>query len=170
MIDYVAEERKSIDLRREVRLTNRVALITLALLIIIPAILTYRGGVRVSNLRAVGSTVLCPGDKLEVMYTLRASGAGVLVRDWTTWSIDPPSTKIFSTAERFIVEEKLEQHIKHAWSVPGQYLNAETDEMEPMPAGKYRRILAVSSPSRSSAMSKAGVDFEILPGCPRQGD
>ncbi len=165
MIDYELEQEKTVKLRREVRFTNRIAMFSLALLIILPIAYSMWSDVRVSNLHIVGDSTLCPGEKLEIEYYLSVNSASILVRDWTTWSIDPPLTKLFSTAERFIVESELDQRIKRTWRVPEEFLNTETDEIEPMPPGKYRRILAVSSPSRSSSISIAAIDFEILGEC-----
>ncbi len=166
MIDYEREQEKTTKLRREVRFTNRIAMTALAFLIIIPIVYSYWSGIRVSNLHAVSGTVLCPGQKLEVEYDLHVNDTAILVRDWTTYSLDPiPSTKIFSTEERFIVESESKQRIKRAWKVPEKYYNPETDEIEPMAPGMYRRILAVSSASGGSSLSTAGIDFEILGEC-----
>jgi hypothetical protein len=117
--------------------------------------------VEIENMQIAGEPSFCPGEPLVITYDFHAKGAGVLVRDFTLWNIEPPRTLIYSTSRRFILDGPIDQHLRETWHVPVHYLNYETEDTEPIPPGRYRRYMAISSPSRSSVIDIEHVDFEI---------
>jgi hypothetical protein len=164
---------KDTDLRRQIRRVNLILLVVLAVLIGGPAIVTWAiarqypsiSTISIDNLHITGRALLCPGEPLIWQYNFHAAGSGVLVRDKTLWSITPPKTKIFSSREYFILENAIDQDLTETWYVPTSYTNPETALPEPLPPGVYRRVLAISSPSRSTVIAIASVEFEVLADC-----
>lgn len=169
MISVEENIQKDSDLRKQIRRVNMVLILVLAVLIIGPATVTWAvsrqypsiSTISIDNLRITGETALCPGEPLTWQYNFHAAGSGVLVRDKTLWSQVPPKTKIFSTREYFILEDAIDQDLVETWHVPVMFINPETDETEPLPPGQYKRVLAISSPSRSTVIAIASVEFEI---------
>lgn len=162
--------------RLEARLNvlQYVVIALLVVVIVVPFVWTWWltrqipvvSTVSIDNVQTVSETALCPGDPLVVSYDFHAQGAGILIRDWTLWNIDPPKTVIFSTARRFILDGPIDQHLTETWHIPRNFLNHETEQLEPLPTGRYRRYLAISSPSRSTVVAIVAVDFEIRSDCP----
>jgi hypothetical protein len=165
--------KKEADLRRQIRRINVFLLVVLAILIIGPAAVTWWiqrqlpivNVVSIDNVQVIGETALCPGDVLKFSYDFHAKGAGVLVRDLTTWRKTPPKTVIFSTSRRFILDGPIDQHLIEAWHIPSTFHDYETDRDEPIPPGDYRRYLAISSPSRSTVVAITSVEFSIREDC-----
>lgn len=122
--------------------------------------------VEIDNMQIVGPTALCPGEPLVLEYDFHAKGAGVLVRDFTLWLTTPPKTMVYSTSRRFILDGPTDQHLRETWTIPNDYFNYETELQEPIPPGQYKRYMAISSPSRSTAISIGEVAFEIKQSCP----
>ena len=121
--------------------------------------------IKIDGLAIVGESAVCPGEPLVWGYHFHAEGSGTLVRDRTLWEMTPPRTKIFSTREYFILDGPIEQDLIETWHVPHTYRNPETDAMEPLPPGHYKRILSISSPSRSTVTAIDSAEFEILGDC-----
>lgn len=167
------EEQKDSDLRQQVRRVNAILLVVLAVLIIGPASVTYLiaqqypsiSTISIDNIQVVGPSALCPGDVLTFSYNFHATGAGVLIRDATVRIASPPRTVIFSTSRRFILDGPIDQTVTEAWHVPDTYVEPETDLIVPVPAGRYVRLFAVSSPSRSTVIAIGSVQFEIKGNC-----
>jgi hypothetical protein len=161
------------DLERRSRLIQVFLLILLVIVFVAPvaAALWLRtqypaiSTISFDNLQTVGPTALCPGEALVVEYDFHAGGSGVLVRDATVWSVEPPRTIIFSTSRRFILEGPIEQHLTEAWHVPDSYIDPSTDQTAPLPPGKYKRIVAISSPSASRIVAIGSVEFSIREDC-----
>jgi hypothetical protein len=159
---------------RQIKRINIMLLIVLAALVLGPAFagwwvarqLPVVSLVEIDNMQTVGNTALCPGEKLIITYDFHAKGAGVLVRDWTTWSMEPPRTMIYSEWRRFILDGPIDQHLTETWHIPLTYLDYETEQAVPLPPGQYRRYLAVSSPSRSTVVAITSVSFSIREDCP----
>jgi hypothetical protein len=159
---------------RQIKRINIMLLIVLAALVLGPAFagwwvarqLPVVSLVEIDNMQTVGNTALCPGEKLIITYDFHAKGAGVLVRDWTTWSMEPPRTMIYSEWRRFILDGPIDQHLRETWAIPGNYFNYENGAQENMPPGPYRRYLAISSPSRSTTIDTSYVSFSIREDCP----
>lgn len=156
-----------------VRRANVGILVLAFLILVIPAVgawwiarqVPVVNTVSIDGMRVVGESALCPGDPLIVEYNFHAKGAGVLVRDWTSWLVTPPKTMIFSTSRRFILDGPIDQHLRETWHVPSLFLNHETEKMEPLPPGAYKRYLAISSPSRSSVVGIGSVEYSIREDC-----
>lgn len=122
--------------------------------------------VTIDNVQLLGSSALCPGDAITYQYAFHAQGSGVLIRDRVLWRLDPPpKTMVFSVSRRFILSEPIEQELVESWHVPVRYLNPETDVEEPLPPGNYRLIFAISSPSRSTVVAIAAVEFNVKEDC-----
>lgn len=172
MID--GERASNQELIRWVKRVNVGVLVLAAILLAVPALgvwwvnrqLPIINTISIDNVRVLGATDLCPGEPLVVAYDFHAQGAGVLVRDWTAWYITPPKTVIFSASRRFILDGPIDQSLVETWHIPQRYHNYETDMMEPLPPGAYRRYLAISSPTRSSVIAIASVGFTIRHDCP----
>lgn len=166
-------DQQNSDVVRQIKIVNMALLALVVVLIAVPAVggwwvsrqLPVVSTVTVDNLRVIGASALCPGDPLTVEYDLHAKGAGILVRDWTSWLVTPPKTMIFSTSRRFILDGPIDQHLRETWHVPSLYLNYETEVYEPLPVGDYRRYLAISSPSRSTVIAIANVPYSIRGDC-----
>lgn len=170
-----AQQQSIGDLKKLLLRINYGLIIAGIILIAVPAIGTWWvsrqipvvNTVEVENLRIVGETELCPGDPLILEYDFHAKGAGVLVRDFSLWLITPPKTMIYSTSRRFILDGPTDQYLRETWTLPDTYFNYETEQMEPIEAGRYRRYMAISSPSRSSVIAIASVEFIVREGCRR---
>lgn len=167
------EIKKDSDLRRQIKRINIGLLVVLAILTIGPGAISWWiarqlpvvNTVSIDNVQVIGETELCPGEALKFSYDFHAKGAGVLVRDLTTWRKTPPKTIIFSASRRFILDGPIDQHLIEAWHVPVTYHNYETDKQEPIPPGEYRRYLAISSPSRSTVVAITSIEFSIRSDC-----
>src|SRR5690606_21481281 len=95
-------------------------------------------------------------------YEFHATGAGILVRDWTLWkTTPPPRTLIYSTARRFILDGPIDQSLIETWHIPRTYFDYESDSQTPLPPGEYKRYLSISSPSRSTVVAIGSVSFTI---------
>lgn len=175
-IDLEEIARKEAALRRQIRWVNIVLLFVLAALVIGPLAVgywvtkqyPYVSTIGMKNMTVLGESALCPGDLLTVAFDFHTEGSGVLVRDDTTRLLEPPKTIIFSDWHRFILEGPMDERIVDGWHVPATYLNPETDRIEPIPVGDYRRTLSISSPSRSTIVAIGGVDFSIKEDCPHE--
>jgi hypothetical protein len=168
-----AQDKTDADFRRQIKRINIMLLIVLVVLIVGPTLITWWAArqypaistISITDLAVSGKTELCPGEPLVWTYDFHAAGAGTLVRDKTLWSVEPPRTKIFSTREYFILEGQIDQHLTESWHIPATYINPETDMREPLPPGEYKRLLSISSPSRSTVVAIASVYFTVKEGC-----
>lgn len=166
-------ERQTSDVVRQIRYVNIALLALVVVLIAVPVVggwwvsrqLPAVSTVSVENLKIEGSAALCPGDPLVISYDFHATGSGVLVRDWATWYVTPPKTMIYSNSRRFILDGPLDRRLQETWHIPASYINYETEQIEPLPPGAYRRHLAISSPSRSTVIAIGSVDFTIRDDC-----
>jgi hypothetical protein len=160
-------------IERRINYTQKILVALLLIVIIVPFLASWWiarqypaiSTVTFDNLQVVGESALCPGQPLIISYDFHAGGSGVLVRDATVWRLVPPRTIIFSTSRRFILDGPIEQHLNEAWHIPVHYLNPETDKVELIPPGDYKRIVAISSPSASRIVAIGSVNFSIKEGC-----
>lgn len=174
MTDMTSPLNSNAEIIKWIRRANVGIVILAIVLVAVPALgswwisrqLPIVDAVRIDNLKAESPTALCPGESLIISYDFHAKGEGVLVKDFTAWFVTPPKTMIFSMSRRFILDGPIDQHLVEAWTIPDSYFNYETERQEPLPAGKYRRYLAISSPSRSTVISIASMEFEIRSDCP----
>lgn len=167
MIETLPMDRR---IERRLNITQWILGIMLLVVISIPVFASwwiarqvpFISTISVDGMQIIGETALCPGDALTYTYNFHAKGAGVLVRDRTLWQLSPPpKTIIYSTSRRFILTEPIDQHLTETWHVPPSYLNPETDTTEPLPTGDYALLMAISSPSRSTAITIASVNFTV---------
>lgn len=168
-----AQAKKDDALRRQIQLTNRFVLVVLVAMIVGPIVFSAWlarqypsiNTIAISNMQTTGSTDLCPGDPLIVAYDFKADGAGVLVRDATTWNVTPPKTLIFSASRRFILDGPVAEHVVETWHVPTSYRDPETDTDTPLPPGAYRRYVAIAAVRPAGVVAIDYVDFTILEDC-----
>lgn len=168
-----AQAKKDAELRRQIRITNRFVLFVLVAMIVGPIAFSAWfarqypsiNAIAISNMQAPGETALCPGDPLTVAYDFKADGAGVLVRDATTWNVTPPKTLIFSTSRRFILDGPVAEHVVETWHVPTSYRDPETDTDAPVPPGAYRRYVAIAAVRPAGVVAIDYVDFTIRADC-----
>lgn len=164
----------SLLLEKRLNVLQYVVIALLVVVIVVPFVWTWWltsqlpvvSTVSIDNVQMHSPSELCPGEALVISYDFHAKGAGILIRDWTLWNIDPPKTVIFSTARRFILDGPIDQHLTETWHIPRTYLNHETETMEPLPPGSYKRYLAISSPSRSTVVAITSVEFTVKENCP----
>lgn len=166
-IDEKVERR----LERRLNLTQYILIALLVVVIFVPIFFTwwidqrtpFIKALEIENPRIIGDSALCPGDLILIEYDFHARGAGVLVRDRTLWRINPPPPKtlVFSVSRRFILTEAIDQHLVEGWHIPTEYVNPENDSTEPLPPGEYALFMAISSPSRSTAISINSVHFTV---------
>lgn len=163
----------SLQLENRLNVLQYVVIALLVVVIVVPIWITWWISsqlpivdmVSIDNLQIVGKTDLCKGEPLIIEYDFHAKGEGVLVRDFTLWNLDPPRTLIYSMSRRFILAGPIDQHLRESWHIPDTFLNYETEEMEPLTPGAYRRYLAISSPSRSTVVTIASIDFVLRDDC-----
>lgn len=168
-----AQAKKDAELRRQIMRTNRFVLVVLVAMIVGPVAFSAWfawqypsiSSINISDMRAIGGTDLCPGDPLVIDYNFKAEGAGVLVRDATTWHVTPPKTLIFSTSRRFILDGPVAEHVKETWHVPTFYHDPETDSDAPLPPGAYRRYVAIAAARPAGVVAIDYVDFVIREDC-----
>lgn len=161
------------ELRQRLSRLNIILIAMFATILIVPAVgswwiarqLPIVNTVDISDVMLISDSVLCPNDPVVFSYHFNAKGTGVLVRDKVLWRrTPPPKTLIFSTTRRFILSDPVDQRLTEAWHIPERYINPETDLEEDLPPGDYRLIFSISSPSRSTVIAIAYVDF-ILEDC-----
>lgn len=164
----------SLQLEKRLNILQYVIVVLLTVVIVVPFVWTWWltrqlpvvNTVSIDNVRLLSPSELCPGDAAIYAYSFHAKGAGVLIRDRVLWRLDPPpKTMVFSASRRFIITEPIDQELTEAWRVPVTYVNPETDASELLPPGNYRLIFAISSPSRSTVVSIAAVEFVVKEGC-----
>lgn len=117
--------------------------------------------IEISNVRIVGPSALCPGEKLTIAFNLHADGTGKLVEDGTIWIEVPPKTVIYSETKPLLVDGLLEQEQTIAWLVPETYINPADLAELPLPAGEYKRIFAISSATDEDVFALDRVTFSI---------
>lgn len=122
--------------------------------------------IEISDVRIVGSSALCPGDKLIIAFKLQADGTGKLVEDATVWVEVPPKTVIYSETKPMLVDGLLEQEQTIAWEVPKTFVDPSNLQESPLPPGPYRRIFSISSATDEGVFALDRVLFSIRADCP----
>lgn len=160
-------------LEKRLNILQWVIVILLIAVILVPFILGWWirqhypaiSTVSIDNVQLVSKSELCPGEPLIYSYSFHAGGSGVLIRDATVRIAEPPRTIIFSTSRRLILDGPIDQTVTEAWHIPPTYLEPETDTIQSVLPGKYIRLFAVSSPSRSTVIAIGSVEFYVRPDC-----
>jgi hypothetical protein len=172
MIDaHMFSQSDTLDRRIERRL-NFTQFIIIALLVVVisvPFLIYYWFAqtsdvirdVEISNVQILGSNELCPGERLSWSFALTVTGTGNLDIDGTSYRISPPSTIVFSNTRRMVVFGDMQELVVDSWLVPVTRVNPASGEAEPFPSGSYLRLIAISSPSRSTIFTKAIVPFTV---------
>lgn len=175
-LDHLLSDEQLLKNKRDensARLQKTISIVTLIALVAMWIWANYKTSqlpvvntISVQDAHIVGNHVVCPGDVIHYAYLFHAEGTGVLVRDRVLWRVTPPpKTMVFSASRRFILAEAIDQKLTEAWHIPESYLNPETDLEEPLPAGDYRLIFAISSPSRSTVIAIESVDLIVRGDC-----
>lgn len=173
MIDPATQAKKDAELRRQIKFNNRIILLVFIAVVVGPVLFSLWfarqypsiDAIVIRDMHSIGETALCPGDPLVIAYDFQAEGAGVLVRDATAWTVTPPRTLIFSTSRRFILDGPVSEHVVETWHVPTSYRDPETDMDAPLPAGAYRRYVAVAAVRPAGVVAIAYADFTIRADC-----
>lgn len=121
--------------------------------------------VNIDSIRVVGHGDLCPGERLFWSYDLIAAGSGLLEIDGTTYKAQPPSTVVFSNPNRMVMSDGILERVVDFWEVPLTHIDQETGESVPFPTGEFRRLIAVSSPTRSSVFATDRISFTVRSDC-----
>lgn len=158
-------------IERRINYTQTILAVLLLVVIAVPFVLSFWyerttdiiRDATISDIAIVGESQLCPGDMLTTRHTFSVRGSGTLVADATTWRMTPPMTVVFSEARRFIVEDDFSRVVYRGYEIPATIIDERTQKPVPLEPGRYKRILAVSSPSRSGVFSKQSVEFTVLP-------
>lgn len=109
--------------------------------------------VTISGTHALSPTSACPGDLLTVGFDFSGDGAATLIVDATTTDATTGQTLIYSTPKKLIYDGKGSKPVIDQWLIP---------DLGP---GTYRRLLAVSSNARSTAIDQSAVDFSVRGDC-----
>lgn len=152
---------KAVQGQNRAQIINYLSSILLLLVLTWAALSWWNSRVTISDVRVVGESALCPGDLLIVAYNFHVNGAGKLVHDATLWNLDPPKTLVYSTSEPFLLEGPTDQEVIEAWPVPQRFMDRSIAQVVSLPPGEYRRMFAISSPSRSSMFAMEGVNFSV---------
>jgi hypothetical protein len=115
----------------------------------------------VDNAMIIGPTDLCLGGKLNFTYDVHVKGRGILIRDVTTWRVDPPKTVIFADTRRSILLEEIDQHLQESYRIPYYFKNYETGDFERLSPGNYERRFALSTPNDQRIFSSITIPFSI---------
>lgn len=124
--------------------------------------------IAIEGVHVVGSTALCPGDSLTILYQVSIEGMGVVMWDDSVMRTNQPAQ--FSEPKRFIVEGPVTLDLRDVWRVP-QYPDDTTSSLLAwLPGGGYTRYIAVSAPatftSRFTPPALLKVGFSIRANCP----
>lgn len=123
--------------------------------------------IAISNVQIVGSSALCPGDRLTVLYRLRVDGQGTLMWDNGVYRGNQPAE--FSNTKRLYVEGPVTLDLHDVWQVP-EYPDAANSSLPAWLPGQYVRYIAISASStftsRYTSPARLVAHFSIRPKCP----
>lgn len=124
--------------------------------------------IHLTDVHIIGSSNLCPGDKLVIGFYVKADGTGKLIQDATVRTEYPPKTIIFSESLPYLVDGTLDQEQTVAWPIPFTFIDPETAVRKNLSEGTYRRIFSISSATDENQFGLDRVIFNIRKGCPTQ--
>lgn len=116
---------------------------------------------KASNMRVIGPSDLCPGDNLTVGFDFTGKGHGLVIEDATFYRVTPPATIITSQSQRYILAQDSQRSVTRVWRVPRTYVDEATGKTAPLEPGNYRRLYALSAPSRGAIVDVESVDFTV---------
>jgi len=104
---------------------------------------------------------VCPGETVDVDYTVHIRAPGVFSLDRSLWRVSPPLTLIFSTTETGIYPATINFMSRREWVVPETYVSPIDGKAARLEPGEYEWRWAMSTTSRSTNPSILVVPFEV---------
>jgi hypothetical protein len=125
--------------------------------------------ISIDDVQVIGSTALCPGENLTIIYRLNVQGLGTLMWDDSVMHGKQPVE--FSNPKRFYVEGPATLELRDVWQVP-TFPDSDSSPMPAwLPGGGYTRYIAVSAPatytSRFTPPASLKAAFSIRNTCPK---
>lgn len=108
---------------------------------------------------------VCPGERVNIDYTVHIRASGVFSMDRSLWRVSPPMTLIFSQTETGVYPAKIDFMSRREWLVPKTYTNPIDERPAAMPPGEYEFRWAMSTTSRSTEPSILVVPFRVKENC-----
>lgn len=109
--------------------------------------------IQISNVRAMGAVIVCPGDSISASYSFHGDGVGNLLADRTVDDATTGETVVFGKASRIIYDKVADKPVKESLIVPD------------LPPGQYLFKVSVSSSSRSTAFDSGEFTFTVRADC-----
>ena len=104
---------------------------------------------------------VCPGETVDVDYTVHIRAPGVFSLDRSLWRVSPPLTLIFSTTETGIYPATIDFMSRREWVVPETYVSPIDGKAARLEPGEYEWRWAISTTSRSTVPSILVVPFSV---------
>ena len=104
---------------------------------------------------------VCPGETVDVDYTVHIRAPGVFSLDRSLWRVSPPLTLIFSTTETGIYPATIDFMSRREWVVPETYVSPIDGKAARLEPGEYEWRWAMSTTSRSTNPSILVVPFSV---------
>jgi len=114
---------------------------------------------------AQGQTHLCPGESLDFSFDVDVLQSGAYELNMSTWREAPPSTVIFSEADKFVVAQPTSFLVERTWRVPVEYINPATNKSVDWEPGQYARHVYVTAVGRNTLASIQKLSFTIRENC-----
>ena len=104
---------------------------------------------------------VCPGETVDIDYTVHIRAPGVFSLDRSLWRVSPPLTLIFSTTETGIYPATIDFMSRREWVVPETYVSPIDGKAARLEPGEYEWRWAISTTSRSTVPSILTVPFSV---------
>ncbi len=110
--------------------------------------------------------VLCPGDTVNIEYTVHIREPGVFHMDRSLWRVTPPQTLVFSRTEIGVYPARIDFLSQREWLIPPSIINPVDGKPMTLAPGQYEFRWAMTTSSRSTVPSILVVPFQLRQGCP----
>lgn len=104
---------------------------------------------------------VCPGETVDIDYTVHIRASGVFSMDRSLWRVSPPLTLIFSTTETGVYPTAIDFISRREWAVPVTYISPIDGKAARLTPGDYEWRWAMSTTSRSTTPSILTVPFTV---------
>lgn len=108
---------------------------------------------------------VCPGETVDIDYTVHIRASGVFSMDRSLWRVSPPLTLIFSTTETGVYPTAIDFISRREWAVPVTYISPIDGKAARLTPGDYEWRWAMSTTSRSTVPSILVVPFRVKEDC-----
>lgn len=108
---------------------------------------------------------VCPGETVNLDYTVHIRAPGVFSLDRSLWRVSPPMTLVFSHTETGVYPLPIDFISRREWLVPMTYTSPVDGKPTPLAPGAYEWRWAMSTASRSTVPSILLVPFTVKEGC-----